>query len=76
MPQIDDREFRAAAKRLLLVARRTVPAIDLAAQVVEKERGFLVLEVTLDRDGPLRSSILLDLGGPEQTVLHETNGRE
>ena len=48
-----------------------MPGVEWAAQVVEREHGFFVLEVALDRDGPMTTTILLDLGGPKQTVLAE-----
>jgi hypothetical protein len=72
---IDDSALRTAAQQLLRAARRSMPGVDWAAQIVESEHGYFVVEVAVDADGPMQTTILLDLGGPEQTILAEVNER-
>jgi hypothetical protein len=76
MPPIDDSALRTAAQQLLRAARRSMPGVDWAAQVVESDHGFFVVEVAVDSSGPLTTTILLDLGGSEQKILAQLNGRE
>jgi hypothetical protein len=52
-----------------------MPGVAWAAQVVEREHGFFVVEVAVDADGPMQTTILLDLGGAEQKVLAQLDGR-
>jgi hypothetical protein len=72
----DDSALRTAAQQLLRAARRSMPGVDWAAQVVESDHGFFVVEVAVDNSGPLTTTILLDLGGSEQKILAQLNGRE
>jgi hypothetical protein len=73
---IDDTALRTAAQQLLRAARQAMPGVNWAAQVIESERGFFVVEIAVDSIGPITTTILLDLGGPEQKVLCQLNGRE
>jgi hypothetical protein len=57
MPPIDDRALRTAAQQLLRAARLALPRVDWAAQVVESDHGFFVVEVALDSSGPLTTTI-------------------
>jgi hypothetical protein len=66
---VDDSALRAEAMKLLREARQHVPRTALAAHVVDHGRGVFVVEVVIGPHGPEQTNILLDLGGPEQTVL-------
>ena len=67
--------FQTSGGQLLRAARHSLPGVDWAAQIVEREKAFFVVEVAVDSSGPLTTTILLDLGGPEQKVLAQINGR-
>jgi hypothetical protein len=53
-----------------------VPGVNWAAQEFESDHWLFVVEVAVDSSGPLTTTILLDLGGPEQKVLAQLNGRD
>ena len=53
MAAIDDSALRTAAQQLLAAARRSMPGVDWAAQVVESDHGFPSRRGTTKIDGEL-----------------------
>ena len=53
MAAIDDSALRTAAQQLLAAARRSMPGVDWAAQVVESDHGFPGRRGTTKIDGEL-----------------------
>jgi hypothetical protein len=70
MAPIDDSALRLAAQQLLRAARLQMAGVNWAAEIVEREKAFFVVEIAIDRDGPMATTLLLDLGR-EQKILAE-----
>jgi hypothetical protein len=71
---VDDTALRAEAMKLLREAREHVPRAAWCAHTVEHGHGVFVVEVVIGPSGPTTTTILLDVGGPEQQILAQIDG--
>jgi hypothetical protein len=68
---LDDTAFRAAAMALVHEARQKLPRAAWAAHALDAHNGAarILVEASIAWDGVREVTLLLDCGGPTQTIL-------